>query len=162
MIGCCCLTSFFSAQSEPSNLIRVVSLSGSVEFFSPPTTAHTVISKHRPGCAIWTAAGVILAGRHLQPADQLEPGLLYFLLPLTLVFDTDNDPTSLAKLVLRLTAVADRSKPDDGSHLDEPSKLRQSSVVLRPLWKPELETIQELESNRGFSTSSSYEKLTPI
>ncbi|PKU76667.1 hypothetical protein MA16_Dca001272 [Dendrobium catenatum] len=159
----CC---FFSSgdQSLPSNFIRAVHINGHVEYFSPPATAQQVLGKRLNGYAVWTATRLLSTGPvPLHLTDRLEPGNIYFILPDAVVLHSDATPASLVVLVRRLKAMADRStSPDSGLSQGEPYSEEEDvmgrwtvSVVQPPMWRPELETIEELCSNGRSSISSS-------
>ncbi|KAG0461691.1 hypothetical protein HPP92_021988 [Vanilla planifolia] len=152
----CCLPAASGRRSAPSNVIRVVDLHGHVEFFYPPTTVEHAIGKSPRDIAVWTAARLISSLRiPLRPDDELLPGVLYFVLPHAAVSQADSSLACLASLIRRLTAIANRSKPDRvpkwvaavAAVASEAEPAGSVVASARPhSWRPRLDTIEELLS----------------
>ncbi|XVE98837.1 hypothetical protein REPUB_Repub03eG0143100 [Reevesia pubescens] len=158
----CCLSS-----PNTFNTIRLVHLNGYVEDFDHPISVNEVIGKP-PKQFLCTAAQLVSAGsRPLHPDTQLQPGHLYFLLPLSTLQD-DISPLDMASVVKRLTARAKSIRSHDLSPKTSPSltqndfgSKRNSSVRTEMIcglqkscraraqsWKPILGTIREISFTR--------------
>ncbi|XP_021275570.1 uncharacterized protein LOC110410266 [Herrania umbratica] len=171
-MGCC----FSSRCRSPStfNTIRLVHLDGYVKDFDHPISVSEVIGKP-PKQFLCTAAQLMSTGFNPLNLDaQLQPGHIYFVLPLSTLQD-DISPLDMASVVRRLTARAksirsDAVSPKTGllwsqtglgsegnSSVRIPRRLEgremthdlQNSCRARARsWKPVLDTIKETSFTR--------------
>ncbi|KAK8515569.1 hypothetical protein V6N13_139454 [Hibiscus sabdariffa] len=142
-MGCCfSSSSTTTTTSSSSNTVCLVHFNGHVEDFEHPITVSEVTGKP-PKQYLCTAAQLLSAGSTpLNPDAPLQPGHLYFVLPLSTLRD-DVSHLDMASLVKRLTA---RAKSHHGSPetrplatVNAPQKRRETTRS----WKPVLDTISE-------------------
>ncbi|XWS70978.1 hypothetical protein CRYUN_Cryun03dG0097600 [Craigia yunnanensis] len=171
-MGCC--LSCRCRSPNTLNTIRLVHLNGYVEDFDHPISVSEVIGKP-PKQFLFTAAQLVSAGsKPLNPDTQLQPGHLYFVLPLSTLRD-DISPLDMASVVKRLTEKAKSIRSDNESPKTSPSWSQNSlgsignSSVRSPRrqerremtyglqkscrtrtrsWKPILDTIREISFTR--------------
>ncbi|XP_022728782.1 uncharacterized protein LOC111284362 [Durio zibethinus] len=144
------------------NTIRLVHLDGYVEDFDHPISVGEVIGKS-PNQFLCAAAQLVSAGsKPLHPDTQLQPGHLYFVLPLSTLQD-DVSPLDMASVVKRLTAKAKSIRSDHVSPKTTPTMenssgrsqgrperrdmtygLQKSCRARARSWKPILDTIIEI------------------
>ncbi|KAL4341584.1 hypothetical protein GQ457_08G000090 [Hibiscus cannabinus] len=137
-MGCC----FSSSYSSSSNTVRLVHFSGHVEDFEHPVTVSEVTGKP-PKQYLYTAAQLLSAGATPLNHARLQPGHLYFVLPLSTLQD-DVSRLDMASLVKRLTA---RAKSHHGSPETRPLAAvngRRKRRETTRSWKPVLDTISEV------------------
>ncbi|KAJ4754710.1 hypothetical protein LUZ62_089115 [Rhynchospora pubera] len=93
------------AKPKKFDCVRVVHINGYVEDYDGPVTASQVMGK--PGRNVLCCSSHLLySGKHaFKPEDPLEPGRIYFLLPMS-VFQSEASPVDLACLMNRLTSLA--------------------------------------------------------
>ncbi|KAK6248022.1 hypothetical protein QUC31_019587 [Theobroma cacao] len=171
-MGCC-----FSSRCRSLstfNTIRLVHLDGYVKDFDHPISVSEVIGKP-PKQFLCTAAQLVSTGfKPLNLDTQLQPGHIYFVLPLSTLQD-DISPLDMAPLVRRLTARAKSIRSDavspktsllwsqnglgseGNSSVRSPRRLErretthdlQNSCRVRARsWKPILDTIKEISFTR--------------
>ena len=171
-MGCC--LSCRCTSPNTFNTIRLVHLSGYVEDFDHPISVSEVIGKP-PKQFLFTATQLVSAdSKPLNPDTQLQPGHLYFVLPLSTLQD-DISPLDMASVVKRLTARAKYIRSDDVSPKTSPSWSQNSlgsignSAIRSPgrperremtyglqkscrmkarSWNPILDTIREISFTR--------------
>ncbi|XP_059461955.1 uncharacterized protein LOC132190946 [Corylus avellana] len=158
--------------SAAAKSIRLIHMNGYVEDFEHPVSVTQGTGKP-PKHFVCTPSQLLCAGSEtLDPDTQLEPGKLYFLLPIS-VLRADVSPLDLVSIVRKLTAVAKASRreqpksfqtsqygssPVFNSPGTSPSRFMepagkmvaygaQRSARARS-WKPILETITERSFNR--------------
>ncbi|XWS73327.1 hypothetical protein CRYUN_Cryun02cG0119100 [Craigia yunnanensis] len=171
-MGCC--LSCRSTSPNTFNTIRLIHHNGYVEDFDHPISVSEIIGKP-PKQFLCTAAQLLSAGsKLLNPDTQLQPGDLYFVLPLSTLQD-DISPLDMASVLKRLTARAKSIRSDDVSPKTSPSwsqnslgsignssarsprrperremtyGLQKSCRMRARSWKPILDTIKEISFTR--------------
>ena len=93
--------------------VRVVHLNGYVESFEEPISVSQVIGTP-PKHFVCTSAQLLSpsASKPLKADTQLQPGLVYFLLPYS-ILQADVSPLDLASLAKKLTSIAKTSRCGD-------------------------------------------------
>lgn len=153
------------------NTIRLVHLNGYVEDFVHPVSVGEIIGEP-PYQFLCTASQLVSAAtKPLNPDVQLQPGNIYFVLPLSTLQD-DVSPLDMASLAKRLTARAKSIRSHDllpktsvswtkdhGFSVENsgrPETMRREMTYGRPKscrlrarsWKPILDTIREISFTR--------------
>ncbi|CAL0307001.1 unnamed protein product [Lupinus luteus] len=155
-----CLSSTCTSSPSTFNNIRVVHLNGCVEYFDEPISASQVIG-NPPKHFICTSIQLLSSSSKPLVGDtQLQPGIVYFMLPYT-ILQSDVSPLDLACLAKRLTTIA---KTRDKT-LKTGMNMRMNDGERRPLrlqqWKPLLDTIRERSFNmRSESDLQEFELIT--
>ncbi|PKA57869.1 hypothetical protein AXF42_Ash012408 [Apostasia shenzhenica] len=136
--------------SQPFKGARVISISGHVEEYEVPVTAGEVWDK--PARHMLCSAAQLLTGgaRPLRPDDRLEPGRIYFLLPVSVL---QAGPVDLAALVSRLTAIARSAQAEPAKPTAPPGSPGEETEGKRS-WRPVLSTVREAPDIVTFSLSS--------
>ncbi|OIW18696.1 hypothetical protein TanjilG_13448 [Lupinus angustifolius] len=151
-----------SCTSSPStfNNIRVVHLNGCVEYFDQPISACQVIG-NPPKHFLCTSIQLLSSSSKPLVGDtQLQPGIVYFMLPYT-ILQSDVSPLDLACLAKRLTTIAKtRDKSLKNGMNMRMNEGERRGCRLQP-WKPILDTIKERSFNmRSESDLQELELIT--
>ncbi|XP_031477316.1 uncharacterized protein LOC116248581 [Nymphaea colorata] len=113
-----CFSSCFSlspaTNSGTFRCVRVVHLNGFVEDFTGPVAVREVASLESKQFVCSPAQLRLFDPHPLGQDAVLQPGQLYFLLPLS-AFQSDTSPVNLAAIVARLTAAANQATSSSGS-----------------------------------------------
>ncbi|XVF69933.1 hypothetical protein PTKIN_Ptkin11bG0120600 [Pterospermum kingtungense] len=151
-MGCC--LSCTSPSPNTFNTIRLVHLNGYVEDFNHPVSVSEITGKP-PKQFLCTAAQLVSAAtKPLNPDVQLQPGHIYFVLPLSTLHD-DVSPLDMASVAKRLTARAKSIRSDHHVSPRRPEErgemaygLQKSCRARTRSWKPILDTIREISFTR--------------
>jgi PADRE domain len=93
------------AKPKKFDCVRVVHMNGFVEDYEGPVTAGRVIGKS-DRYMLCSSSNILYSGKHaFKPGDPLEPGRIYFLLPIT-ILQSEASPVDFACLLNRLTSLA--------------------------------------------------------
>lgn len=93
------------AKPKKFDCVRVVHMNGYVEDYEGPITAGRVMGKSNR-YMLCSSSSILYSGKHaFKPGDLLEPGRIYFLLPIT-ILQSEASPVDFACLVNRLTSAA--------------------------------------------------------
>jgi PADRE domain len=93
------------AKPKKFDCVRVVHMNGYVEDYEGPVTAGRVMGKSER-YMLCSSSSILYSGKHaFKPGEPLEPGRIYFLLPITLL-QSEASPVDFACLLNRLTSLA--------------------------------------------------------
>ncbi|XP_078175896.1 uncharacterized protein LOC144569423 [Carex rostrata] len=99
--------------------VRVVHINGYVEDYDGPVTASHVMGKSVGRYVLCSSSKIFYSGTHAcKPGDPLEPGRIYFLLPIS-ILQSEASPADYVCLMNRLTSLAKKG----GSRAKGPSMI---------------------------------------
>ncbi|KAF3785201.1 hypothetical protein EJ110_NYTH28524 [Nymphaea thermarum] len=160
-----CFSSCFSLSSATNSgtfrCVRVVHLNGFVEDFAGPVAVREVASLESKQFVCSPAQLRLFDPHPLRQDAVLQPGQLYFLLPLS-AFQSDTSPVNLAAIVGRLTAAANQATSSSGSaHVTCFSSIWKRNRSCTSINHQETDSIQERFSSL-WGQSGDYSRINQL